>query len=42
MSFNASDPVKVALATKLRESATMHVAGSTAEAYRGPWNQFVD
>ena len=35
-SFNASDPVEVALAAGLRESAAMHVAGSTAEAYRGP------
>ena len=41
-SFNASDPVEVTLAARLRESAAMHIAGSTAEAYRGPWNHFVD
>ncbi len=37
-----SDPVEVALIARLRESAAMHVAGSTAEAYRGPWSHFVD
>jgi hypothetical protein len=41
-SFNASDPVEVSLAAGLRESAAMHVAGSTADAYREPWNHFVD
>ena len=41
-SFNEGDPVEVALATGLRESAALHVASSTAEAYRGPWNSFVD
>ena len=35
-SFNESDPVDVALAAGLRESAATHVASSTAAAYRGP------
>jgi len=41
-SFNANDPVEVALAVGLRESVAMHVASSTAEAYLGPWNYIVD
>ena len=40
-SFNESDPVEVALAAGLRESAAAHVASSTAAAYRGPWAHFV-
>ena len=34
--------MEVALAARLRESAAMHVAGSKAEAYMGPWNHFMD
>ncbi len=34
--------MEIALVVGLRESAAMHVAGSTAEAYRGPCNLFVD
>ena len=41
-SFNESDPVEVALATGLRESAATHVASSTAAAYRWPWAHFVN
>ena len=40
-SFNESDPLEVALAAGLRESAAAHVASSTAAAYRGPWAHFV-
>ncbi len=30
------------MAKRLHKFAAMHVAGSTAKAYRGPWNHFVD
>ena len=41
-SFNKNEPVEVALAPGLRESAAAHVASSTAAAYRGPWSHFVN
>jgi len=40
-SFDESDPVEVALAVGLRESAVAHVASSTATAYRGPWSFYM-
>jgi len=42
LSINTNDPVEVALAAGLRESALAHVAGSTSVAYQGPWAYFVD
>ena len=42
LSINIIDPVEVALAAGLRESAFAHVAGSTSATFRGPWAHFVD
>ena len=41
-SFNSLGLVEVELATGLHESAVAHVAGSSANAYVGPWTHFVD
>ncbi len=41
-SFNATDPVEIALAASVRDAAKAHVDGSTSNAYLGPWSNFVD
>ncbi len=41
-SFNSNDPVEVGLASSLHEVVVAHVTGSTASAYVGPWNHFVN
>ncbi len=39
--INTNDPIEVALASRLQNSALAHVAASTSKAYVGPWNAFV-
>jgi hypothetical protein len=39
--INNNDPIEVALASNLQDSALAHVAASTPQAYAGPWNAFV-
>ncbi len=38
--INKDDPIEVALASRLQNSALAHVAASTSKAYVGPWNAF--
>ena len=39
--INTNDPIEVALASRLQNSALAQVADSTSKAYVGPWNTFV-
>jgi hypothetical protein len=39
--INTNDPIEVALASRLQDSALAYVAASTSQAYVGPWNAFV-
>ncbi len=39
--INFNEPIEVALAGELQNSALAHVAASTSHAYVGPWNAFV-
>ncbi len=39
--INNDDPIEVALADELQNSALAHVAAPTSHAYVGPWNAFV-
>jgi hypothetical protein len=39
--INLDDPIEVALAGELQNSALAQVAASTSHAYVGPWNAFV-
>ncbi len=39
--INLDDPIEVALAGELQNSALAHVATSTSHAYVGPWNALV-
>jgi hypothetical protein len=38
---NVNDPIEVALASSLQDSALTHVAAFTSHAYVGPWKAFV-
>jgi hypothetical protein len=39
--INTNEPIEIALASRLHNSALAHVAASTSKAYVGPWNAFV-
>jgi len=39
--ININDPIEVALASRLQDSALAHVAASTSKAYVGPWNAYI-
>ncbi len=39
--INLDNPIEVALAGELQNSALAHVAALTSHAYVGPWNAFV-
>jgi hypothetical protein len=41
LDVNRDDPVEVALAARLQNSAMAHVAGSTSKEYVKPWNKFL-
>ena len=39
--INTNDPVEVALASRLQNSALAHVIHSTSKTYMSPWNAFI-
>ncbi len=39
--INTNDPIEVAHASSLQDSALAHIAASTSKAHVSPWNAFV-